>query len=104
MTGSNAERLESIKGQISELHGGYSYEVKSEDLDFLIDEAERAKRLDKFTRKQFSLIWGAECENKRLREALEFYATEINHSKIGSHSEVSYDKGRIARQALEESK
>lgn len=48
-----------------------------------------------------------EHENKRLREALEFYANESNHDDFKPYCEdclnspIDYDRGQIARQALE---
>ena len=49
-------------------------------------------------------VWALESENKRLREVLEFYADEKNHTEPRGtkiFGDVFYDKGKMARQALE---
>ena len=56
-------------------------------------------------------VWALESENKRLREALEFYADKNNHVEYHESdyvkynergiTEISRDKGQIARLALE---
>lgn len=68
-----------------------------QDTPALIDEIER---LQQFERKAICTIE----ENKRLREALKFYADEENYYRpyTEEFSKVHNEGGRIARQALEE--
>ena len=101
------ERLESLKRnrEWTEATGGKFYTVDSDDYKWLIEQAGRAKELEQ--------------QNKRYREALEFYAEESNYdydvrvdsiSYVGDQSEMKfyrldseilYDRGKKARQVLE---
>lgn len=102
------ERLEEIKEDVFKCnHGdtrGYSYEqlyhialslVRNHG-EWLIEQTERVQELEE--------------ENKRYREALEFYANEENYFfdekeyKVGlgvPESEITIDYGNKARKALE---
>ena len=91
------ERLELLKRnrEWTEATGGKFYTVDSDDYKWLIKHAERAHELEK--------------QNKRYREALEFYADRENyepdHYDPDTHdytSMIARDKGATARKALEE--
>lgn len=69
-----------------------------QDVPALVAEVER---LQQFEQKAIYTIE----ENKRLREALNFYADESNHTEPRGKNifgDIFYDKGKTARQALEE--
>lgn len=89
----------------------YDYNLNGEDVEYLIQQAERAQWLEKALKHQtehFSISFDLlEKQNKRYREALEFYAERDNYQW-----EISYrpqqeidcmvidDSGHTARKAL----
>jgi len=79
------EWLEDIKERFAKYQTDYN--LNDEDVEWLIQQVERLEK-----------------ENKRLREALEFYADENSYRKIGFaelYSPAEKDFGQKARQALE---
>ncbi len=110
----NAERLDEIKSthqwgiESSLADRGLS----DSDIDWLIQQAERAQELEKeidvtrwdLAELSVDLMIPAK-ENARLREALEFYAKEESYyTDVSSQWQpviaVNEDSGKIARQAL----
>lgn len=112
---SDKERLEEIENKkfFDVVNGEL---LKLENVNRLIEQAERLEKENKRLRRELSIekgcrynesyVHGLEDENKRLREALEFYASEANYSELlhihgAIKTCVTCDKGEIARKALE---
>ena len=81
--------------------------ITTEDVPALIAEVERLRErvaLDFFRCGETTTALAESVEeNKRLREALEFYADESNHTEPRGKNifgDIFYDKGKTARQAL----
>jgi len=86
-------------------------------IEWLIEQAERVQELESELNKQIEIgykfeveVYDLAKENKRYREALEFYADRENYKPdpyhydpyIGEYiSMIDYDNGATARQALE---
>ncbi|MEK5070814.1 hypothetical protein [Sporosarcina sp. FSL K6-1508] len=107
MNETNAERLERFK---SNWQGG-SPNLQPADVDWFIEQAERAQELEKelYKTKALPMLMELEkrkYENNRLREALEFYAKEENYNVNTTNQWeplilINQDHGEKARQALE---
>jgi len=124
----NKERLEEIKSRVWKEHciyavgddssrEGYRYILSDEDFHWLMEQAERVQELESELNKQIEIgykfeveVYDLAKENKRYREALEFYADRENYKPdpyhydpyIGEYiSMIDYDNGATARQALE---
>lgn len=102
------KRLEEIKKRLALLHSAVdvddeykNYIFKDLKVEWLIEQAERVQSLE-YYKKDWMLV--AE-QNKRYREALEFYACGNHYSdKLYDDKIILLDDGEIARKALEESK
>lgn len=122
------ERLKEIKSkaikqkvhvkQLGTRKSGYwteSYEVLKEDYEWLIEQAERVQELEvelygNDIQMGYKRMYG-QCnkdyakliqQNKRYREALEYYADEYEYHGHGE-AFILRDEGSFARKALEES-
>lgn len=94
--------IRKLKSQLSQCRE----KIKKLEWNLLITKgtADQSMRANK---SNYELANKLEKENKRLREALEFYADENSYRKIGFaelYSPAEKDFGQKARQALEESK
>ena len=114
-TETNAERLEKIKDNCERLaryekhYGSDDVNITPivEDLQWLIEQAERVQELEKNIKINCDALKFAcddltksQYENVKLREALKFYADEQMY--YGSPKwKIFSDSGDIARQALE---
>jgi len=100
MNETNVERLKSIKKRED------LYIYRSEDREWLIEQAERVPELEGHC-KSLTVEWrDGVLENKRLREALEFYAKDENYNVNTTNQWeplilINQDHGEKARQALE---
>jgi|SRR5690625_301062 len=111
-----SERLEEIKkGFYFWLGEDESIGILPEDIEWLIEQAERVGELEEEV--QDISVWnhGHRChihklkqQNERYREALEFYANRDNYklehfdpNLEGYMSTVDYDEGQKARKELE---
>lgn len=118
-TETNAERLTRI-GETATFNtfenaiGTLMSKLFKDDLDWLIEQAERAQELNKalsvenrLYNKAYEDAVKLDEENRRLRKALEFYADEDNYNDHKNYCEnclngnVDNDYGLKARQALE---
>ena len=107
---SDKERLEEIKTWLNR-----GFDLTEEDIEWLIEQAERVQELESELNKQIEIgykfegeVYDLAKENKRYREALEFYADRENyepeHYDPDTHDYISMidrDKGTTARKALE---
>lgn len=105
MSETNAARLHVIK----DTHGR-RIRLSTEAIDYLVKQAERAQNMKKefandidFKRKE---VHGLQVENKRLREALAFYADSKNYEinvvdQWGPEIKVMMDGGAKAAELLE---
>mgnify|MGYP001331200827 CR=1 FL=1 len=116
------ERLEEIKSRVWKDKGtyemgdysqreGYIYTLSDYDYEWLIEQAERLEAIIKHRNDILKANEYLNEQNKRYREALEFYANEENYFfdekeyKVGlgvPESEITLDYGNKAREALEE--
>lgn len=103
-------RLEEIKERFKAMNELSSFkklaptELFFGDLDYLIQQAEKVQAWHDAYRKEVEHGNKLVKENKRYKEALEFYADDINNS-LGANfpkavSKVGADNGKKARQAL----
>src|SRR5699024_8198308 len=69
------------------------------DVEFLIEQSERAQALEKENEKAYKAIKHEMILDSSYREALEFYADKENY--VEGPMEVELDGGEKARQALE---
>lgn len=95
----------------------------TDDIDFLIQQAEEKKRLEARVKELENLLFGSKAmadegvrvieglrkQNKRYKQALEFYADRDNYKlehfdpNLDDYmSTVDYDEGKTARKALED--
>lgn len=108
-----SERLEKIK----EINGVVNHKNPAwrEEIDWLINRAEKLEKEKDFFRSNLVKAKANEVvlrsDNKRYKQALEFYADEENHVDpflytredsipVHDESKVNEDGGKIARQAL----
>ena len=114
---SSKEQLEQIKKQIKLLRGDMSVtsigvdidaDIILDDMEWLIEQAERVKELEQKVRVDSELFDKQVQQNKRYREALEFYSKRDNYESkhfdpniVEYMSTIDYDEGKEARQALE---
>lgn len=112
MTETNAERIRNY----FKLTG----DVEPSDIEWLIEQPERARELERnikllegqkgiktaLNNEAVKIIEEKEQENKRLREALRFYANGLNYAKyansastLGYRSDIERDGGVKAREA-----
>src|SRR5690625_3433833 len=117
-----SKRLEEIKDRVLidkvyyEFNGskgrwGKVYTLRDEDYRYLMQQAERVQELEKRLKIHQKRSWFEDYEkvakqNKRYREALEFYADERNYKErdfgmIVQPAIQDGDRGRTAREALE---
>lgn len=110
------ERLEEIEGKYTILHvsskqDGFEYtEVVVEDLVFLIQngfkQAERVQELETRIDKFYKLNMKLHKQNKRYREALEFYANKdiykLVNNGLTAKVPIIYDCGKVANEVLME--
>lgn len=113
MTETNENRLDEVRDFIVNDFRRDEYPIKFyQDLAFLVHQAKRVQELEfdlnicQMSKKTIGYINRftdeIKDENKRLREALEFYANRQAYYYTSEHpSEVMKDYGEIARQALE---
>lgn len=122
----NKERLDAIKGramfnQLAKRTGEITHSLVTldeEDYDWLIEQAERVQELEE-TVEDYKTVnkelhqrgRKVRKQNKRYREALEFYADRDNYKlehfdpNINDYmSTVDYDEGQKARQTIESEK
>ena|SRR5690625_2484546 len=110
------ERLEEIKQYLVLLHNASDVDEETKDyifkdlkVEWLIEQAERVQELEDIIYKdERQAVLESMCEqNKRYREALEFYADEENYKPFDGiflssyQNKVDEDGGKKARQALE---
>lgn len=102
-TETNAERLERCKKF-----------ANAEDVDWLIEQVERANKADLRTGEMRAMLIHQKQENAHLRKALDFYAERDNWKQnmtgkdltgkrtlYYSATIIEADKGKVARKALE---
>ena len=107
--------LESIKEKLVDWQ---TEEIMSTKVDFwpldirrvewLIEQAKRVQEVNKENKRleiknlnYFKDIETLTVQNKRYREALEFYANRINYQAFVVKSNIEHDNGKKARKALE---
>lgn len=110
MPESNAKLLKDIKNVWKECQTN-GYKLDNEDVDWLIERVQELEKELKECYKQNNNFsnehWGLQAENKRFREALEFYENKNNYNNHIDYCEscipfeVYTDSGIIARKALE---
>lgn len=110
----NKKRLEGIPHKIALINHSQLI-MDAKDYQFLYKQAQRVRELDEQNyairesyRQERQYNGKLETENKRYREALEFYADERNYKErdfgiIKQTAIQEGDKGNTARKALEES-
>ena len=118
------ERLEEIKKELELDWSDISYVVNQVDVKWLINRVEElelevsdwraeVQKWQKFYKESEGshsetkeLLKSIVNQNKRYREALEFYANKINYLTFieNGKSNIEHDQGEKAREALEESK
>lgn len=112
MTETNAEQLEWIKsnGLVGTQELGYGTVesvdgLREGDFQWLIEQAERAQKLEDAMKGAELITNIAVSESKRLCEALEFYSNQENWWTYpipgGYTSAAAIDSGRRARKGLE---
>jgi cell shape-determining protein MreC len=118
VSGVSEERLERVKAYWK--YRNSANNVTTRDIKWLIEQAERVEESERLL-KEYQTDWtflvpkltGLEEENKRLREALKFYANKDNYNPTNSYRgnghvetlepEICFDEGHEARKTLEES-
>lgn len=107
------ERLEDIKRNIVgifDMESGRieSVDIRKEDYEWLIEQADRGVEYDRYLislEDNKHYVTGLEQQNKRYREALEFYAggKHVAYKLDETDDDLVVDYGETARKALEES-
>ena len=114
----NKERLDAIKdramfNRLAKRAGEITHSLVTldeEDYDWLIEQAERVRELEVWYHsyhKEAKLNNILKIQNKRYREALEFYADEKNYKPFDGiflssyQNKIDEDGGKKARQVLE---
>ena len=110
-----SERLEEIKSRVwkekctyakgdDESREGYSYTLSDYDFEWFIKQAERAETLERLREEDSTyyneLLTKLREQNKRYKQALEYYANQCHMNYSIDTGEWDGDDGGIARQAL----
>jgi len=78
------------------------YQIHPADVDWLIQQAERVQKIEQILEDMDRQLYSEQQQNKRYKQALEFYADEENYCVRfeDDYEPILQDNGKTARQAL----